>query len=77
MKKQASTIKSSLAQQVVYAWQLGYARNPSKDELLLAGDYLQHQLMLLTEKNSTQPVQQAMANLCQALISSNEFLYSD
>ena len=75
--KKHSSINSTLAQQVVYAWQLAYARNPSKDELLLAGDYLQGQLMLLSQKHQAQPVQQAIANLCQALISSNEFLYSD
>jgi len=40
-------------------------------------DYLKGQLALLSEQSNTNPVRQAMTNFCQALISSNEFLYSD
>ena len=50
---------------------------PTREELGLAADYLKEQLSLLAGQQNTNPVRQAMTNFCQALISSNEFLYSD
>ena len=61
----------------MHAWRLAYVRQPTREETELAVTYLKGQLSLLAEQENTNPLRQAMANFCQALISSNEFLYSD
>ena len=71
------TVGAPLVEQAVFAWQLAYVRQPTREELGLAADYLKEQLSLLAGQQNTNPVRQAMTNFCQALISSNEFLYSD
>ena len=45
--------------------------------LLTLATFIRNQLPILMEQETKQPVLQAMTNFCQALISSNEFLYSD
>ncbi|MBI2824762.1 MAG: PSD1 domain-containing protein [Planctomycetia bacterium] len=67
---------------VVRAWQLAYARIPTRDELQAACDFLTKQIGHLRERPQQTsadrpPEMQALANLCQALLSSNEFLYVD
>ncbi|MDP7277298.1 MAG: DUF1553 domain-containing protein, partial [Planctomycetaceae bacterium] len=71
------SVKAPIAQQLVYAWQLAYVRQPSREEAQLAVEYFKGQLALLAEQGNENPLRQAMTNFCQALISSNEFLYSD
>ncbi|MFP6766899.1 MAG: DUF1553 domain-containing protein [Planctomycetaceae bacterium] len=71
------SLGAPIAQQLVYAWQLAYVRQPSREEAQLAVDYFKGQLALLSEQGNENPLRQAMTNFCQALISSNEFLYSD
>lgn len=62
------------------AWELAYCRPPSQDELELAVGFINRQLDAM--QNRPQPLpenvsatRQALANLCQALLTSNEFLY--
>lgn len=67
---------------VASAWQLAYARLPTREELETAGHFLTTQrryLRLHPQSVSTgrSPETQALANLCHALLSSNEFLYVD
>jgi hypothetical protein len=67
---------------VVAAWRAAYRRDPGRDELLAAIDFLQGQLATMqTHPESlaagVTPEQQALTNLCQALLTSNEFLYVD
>ena len=64
-----------VAEQVVYCWQLAYGRMPSRDELALAETYYDEQRELLQSREHESPEKQAMTNLAQALLSSNEFLY--
>ena len=71
------TVGAPLVDQAVFAWQLAYVRQPTREELGLAADFLKEQLTLLAGQRNENPVRQAMTNFCQALISSNEFLYSD
>lgn len=68
--------------QVIRAWELAYARRPTPEELKLAFLFIQRQLDLIADRGialpeARSPVQQAMTNLCQALLTSNEFLYVD
>jgi hypothetical protein len=64
--------------QVSRAWDLALCRPPTEDELLLATRFVTQQISTLeTTSNDKSPTQQAMTNLCQALISCNEFLYVD
>ena len=68
--------------QVIRAWELAYARRPTPEELKLAFAFIQRQLDLIADQgialpDGRSPVQQAMTNLCQALLTSNEFLYVD
>ena len=76
-KAQVIDVRAPLLEQAAYAWQLAYGRSPSHQEVKLSSDYLRAQLDLLVNQNHENPPQQAMTNFCQALISSNEFLYSD
>lgn len=67
---------------IVRAWQAAYVRNPTADELFSAVEFLRAQLSYLQShpeslKANTTPDRQALTNLCQALLSSNEFLYLD
>lgn len=67
---------------VVKAWQLAYSRMPTREELQAACDFLTRQrdhlrsnpqLVLAGRSSETQ----SLANICHALLSSNEFLYVD
>lgn len=65
---------------IVRAWQLAYCREPSDNELLLGVRYIADQIVELGANPQAVPagrtaVSQAMTNLCQTLLSSNEFLY--
>ncbi|HAA70811.1 MAG TPA: hypothetical protein DCE55_16865 [Planctomycetaceae bacterium] len=70
-------VQVPLLEQAVYAWKQAYGRLPHRQEVLLSAEYLQTQLTLLMAQTHENPPRQAMTNYCQALISSNEFLYSD
>jgi mono/diheme cytochrome c family protein len=68
--------------QIVRAWQLAFCRKPTADELELAAGFLAKQLELLDNIEGKVPegqtaARQALTNLCQALLCSNEFLYVD
>ena len=63
--------------QAAYAWWLAYGKQPAEEELRLSVDFLEEQMRLLSHKNNEQPVEQAMTNFCQALLTSNSFLYID
>ncbi len=67
---------------IVRAWQLAYSRLPSRDELQSACEFVTRQrkyLRLHSQQISPgrSPETQALANLCHALLCSNEFLYVD
>jgi hypothetical protein len=67
---------------IARAWQLAYARNPTREELQSACEFMTNQLTYLRQHPQhtvagRSPEIQALANLCQALLSSNEFLYVD
>jgi hypothetical protein len=67
---------------VARAWQLAYSRPPSREELESACRFLTNQRyhLRLHPQNiaaGRSPESQALANLCHALLSSNEFLYVD
>jgi len=69
-----------LAGQVVQAWKLAYCRDPSPDEFVSAMFFLVDQIGYLQAHPdhlpaSTTESQQALTDLCQALLTSNEFLY--
>ena len=67
------------AQKINHLWQRVYARNPDQSELADAQQFLIEQQETLTERAGKEddPALLAMANLCQILLSSNEFLYID
>jgi hypothetical protein len=67
---------------VIRAWQLAYARLPTRDELRSACEFLSNQRSYLRLNRQhvaadRSPETQALANLSHALLSSNEFLYVD
>ncbi len=67
---------------VVRAWRLAYLRLPTRDELQSACEFITRQRNYLRAHpdhtaEGRSPEAQALANLCQALLSSNEFLYVD
>jgi mono/diheme cytochrome c family protein len=61
------------------AWELIYSRTPSDSEIADAEQFLTEQLELLKTRAGKEddPQLQAIASLCQVLLSSNEFLYVD
>jgi hypothetical protein len=69
-----------LAGQVTKAWQLAYCRNPEPDELVTSMAFLADQMGYLQTHRDHIPAgltesQQALTDLCQVLLTSNEFLY--
>ena len=78
------------ARQVARAWQLAFSRSPTREELADALEFLSRQVEHLKsvpekkdekpkkdEKAKPAPELQALTNLCQGLLSANEFLYVD
>ena len=65
-----------IAAGVVKAWELALCREPTDQELTAAFQFIFRQInsSMKTAKGKT-PSQQALTNLCQTLLSSNEFLY--
>ncbi len=75
----AESLETLLAQ-TARAWRLAYCREPAAEELELAAQFLARQLETLQLLPGAVPegrsaTRQALVNLCQALLSSNEFLY--
>lgn len=70
-------LRSAVSDQIVLAWLLAYGRKPTDKEFEFTVQFLKQQFDLLKKRNTKQPVGQAMTNLCQMLLSSNEFLYVD
>ncbi|MFO1092453.1 MAG: PSD1 and planctomycete cytochrome C domain-containing protein [Planctomycetaceae bacterium] len=67
-------------EQIVRAWQRAYLRSPTDEELQAAIEFLTAQVQHLQLGGSALPEgrtaeQQALIDLCQALLVSNEFLY--
>jgi mono/diheme cytochrome c family protein len=74
--------ESTFEQRVDRAWQLALCRMPTKEESELAVTFLNAQLAAIAAEQTklpegTTPAMQAVTNLCQALLTSNEFLYVD
>ncbi len=67
-----------IAARIIKAWELALCREPTEQELFSAYRFIMQQLnsTMKTAKGKTAS-QQALTNLCQALMSSNEFLYVD
>ena len=63
---------SDSTRQVTRAWQLAFSRSPTESELADAREFLSVQ-SAAKPKNELQP----LINLCQTLLSANEFLYAD
>jgi hypothetical protein len=76
---QSSAVELS-PQHLIQAWQKAYCRPPSRQELEIAIDFINQQCHEMAVRPRTlpegvSPPQQALINLCQALLTSNEFLY--
>ena len=66
--------------QIVAAWRITFCRPPRDEELAAATTFLDEQTAYLQANpipDNLEPSLHAMTNLCQALLSSNEFLYVD
>ena len=67
-----------IARQIAQAWQFALNRPARADEIAAALEFVQAQFATLASTaGQTDTKLQAMTNLCQALLSSNEFLYVD
>jgi mono/diheme cytochrome c family protein len=74
--------RDALPGQIVKAWELALCRPPEDEELRLAVDFVSRQISTFQESRpdlpgKVSPARQAIIDLCQALLSSNEFLYVD
>jgi mono/diheme cytochrome c family protein len=68
--------------QAIRVWQLALCREPTDEELQLTFEFLARQIRTMHSKpgklpKGVSPGQQAITNLCQTLLISNEFLYVD
>lgn len=64
--------------QIVRAWELALCRPPSTPEMHLALDFASRQLRELSSQDRVEgrgAVRQVLTNLCQSLLTCNEFLY--
>ena len=71
-----------LRRQITRVWQLAFCRQPSIHELQLAVEFHSNQLATMEHADVELPEgvskhDQALTNLCQGLLSSNEFMYVD
>lgn len=71
-----------LPAQIARAWELAFARRPSEREMTLALEFARRQLQELGLDprgipEGSAPARQVLVNLCQTLLTSNEFLYAD
>ncbi len=76
----AKSAAASPAEQAVVAWQIAFCRQPREEELDSATAFLDQQTAYLKSNpipDNLDPSLHALSNLCQALLSSNEFLYVD
>jgi mono/diheme cytochrome c family protein len=76
------TASGTIVAQIVRAWQLALARRPTQEELETATHFVARQIAYLHQHANQLPKgisaeQQALTNVCQALLICNEFLYSD
>jgi hypothetical protein len=76
---QSTTVELS-PHHLIQAWQKAYCRTPSRQELEIAIDFINQQCHEMAVRpralpEGVSPPQQALINLCQALLTSNEFLY--
>ena len=68
----------SFVSQVATAWQIAYGRPVTQPELHAVLNFMNQQLPMLTlSATMPDPELQALTDLCQAMLSSNEFLYVD
>ena len=69
----------ALPKQIERAWELVYQRRPSQDELSRTYEFLNRQIQTANQsphfEKNLPTLRQCMTNLCQMLLSSNEFLY--
>ena len=71
-------LPSSIAHRIARAWQLAYGRPITAEELQLACQFIEDQSRTLRATAPSDDHERlAFTNLCQQLLSSNEFLYVD
>lgn len=76
--RQSLPADAALDTQLETAWRLVYQRGASPDELEAARRFIAEQVAFMRSENTEpDPDLAALANLCQQLLSSNEFLYVD
>ena len=75
--KNAYELNATIAEQIAYGWQLAYGRTPAREEVQLSIDFIEQQVVLLIAAKNKSPFGQAMTNYCQALLTSNQFLYME
>jgi mono/diheme cytochrome c family protein len=63
--------------QVARAWKLAYATEPATADIERGATFVNQQTELFKTQKIAEPAAQALANYCQALLSSNRFLYLD
>jgi hypothetical protein len=73
---------SAIGRQILVAWDTILHRRPSDNELGALGRFVQTQLELLCRQperlsGGNSATRQVLVNVCQMLLSSNEFLYID
>ncbi|MDA1056123.1 MAG: PSD1 and planctomycete cytochrome C domain-containing protein [Planctomycetota bacterium] len=76
----ATSASAPPAEQVVAAWRIAFCRPPRDEELAAATAFLDEQTVYLKANpipDNIDPSLHVLTNLCQALLSSNEFLYVD
>ncbi|MCA9242037.1 MAG: DUF1553 domain-containing protein, partial [Planctomycetales bacterium] len=84
-RKLAERVRSTSAvatpvEQVAAAWRITFCRPPREEEVIAATAFLDQQATYLKANpipDNLDPSLHALTNLCQALLSSNEFLYVD
>jgi mono/diheme cytochrome c family protein len=63
--------------QVVHAWRLAFTQEPTEAEIRDAIAFLAEQMAHYRSQKGLDPQQLALASFCQALLTSNRFLYVD
>ena len=77
LDKSEYELNATIAEQIAYGWQLAYGRAPTREEVQYSIEFIEQQVVLLIASKNESPFEQAMTNYCQALLTSNQFLYME
>jgi hypothetical protein len=77
LKEAPAEPENAYSAKVRYAFRLAFGREPTADELDTSATFLQNQRKHYADLSSNEQLLRTLGDLCQTLLSANEFIYLD